>query len=102
MSHNSCEHRHKIKCKTFHCEDHAHTVKGETSYADNVCNHTHTLCGCSTTKDGHEHKFTIQLGPAVPMECGGHCHFVDDETDHCYGHYHDVCFELTDKKVDIC
>ena len=97
-----CEHRHKFKCRTGCCEDHTHKIKGYTCCSDNVCNHRHILEGCCSSKDDHSHRYCIETSPAILLPCGGHYHYVDSETNCYYGHVHDVCFEIEDKKTDLC
>ena len=96
-----CEHRHKFKCKTGCCEDHTHKIKGYTCCADNICNHIHILECCSTSKDGHRHSYCIVTSPAMPLPCGGHCHYVDSAVDCNCGHIHHICFEIEDSKTDV-
>ncbi len=84
-------HAHYFKGKLEVRDEHDHDILVGYSFPVNGTSydqHFHRIEGLTIEENGHQHRFSVQSGPPIPLPAGGHYHRLEGETVSVENHSH--------------
>lgn len=84
-------HSHHIKGRIEKRNNHNHALIIGFSFPVNGSaydQHVHQIEGLTIEEDGHQHRYSVQSGPPIPLSSGEHFHNFNGETFSANNHRH--------------
>ncbi|MGA9288016.1 MAG: YmaF family protein [Anaerobacillus sp.] len=84
-------HAHYFKGELEVSDEHDHEILIGYSFPVNGTSfdqHVHRIEGLTIKENGHQHRYGLQSGPAIPLPAGGHYHTFEGKTFSVENHAH--------------